>query len=58
MITFHQTSKSIRVLLENKHVGDIIKAEGGYQYMPKGRKKFAGDTYPTLTAVKQSLIED
>jgi len=45
----------IDVRLEGKIVGVIESVAQGFRYVPKGRKKLAGEVYPTLAAVKRSL---
>lgn len=44
---------NINVRLDGKIVGEIIHVATGYRYKPKGRK--AGETFPSIEAVKRSL---
>jgi hypothetical protein len=54
MLTYKDTTTTVK--LEGKVIGTINEVEGGWQYTPKGHgKKWAGDVYPTLNAVKLSL---
>jgi hypothetical protein len=58
-ITYHPRGDSvINVRLEGRFVGTIrrmIGAMGGWHYCPRGARHLAGETFPTLEAVKQSL---
>lgn len=45
----------VDVRLDGKIVGTIESVATGFRYAPKGRKKLAGEVFPTLAAVKASL---
>ena len=56
MITYENV---INVRLDGKTIGTIKEVDGGYQYYPKGHgKSWAGDVYPTIKEVKDSLEEN
>ena len=57
MITYKANNA---VYLENKFIGEIRKVEGGYQYWPQGKKKYADpdDIFPTIAEVKNILEEE
>lgn len=59
-ITYKDNNQYSRVMLEGKHVGDILCRIGGdWFYQPKsGGKSAAGPNYPSRDAVKRSLESD
>lgn len=58
MITFRHlpNNNAVDVLLDGKIVGRINQVINGWQYSPAGRKKFAGEIFPTLFECKKSLL--
>jgi hypothetical protein len=43
------------VKIDGKEVGRIRQEPDGFAYYPQNKKKYKGDTYPTLEACKASL---
>lgn len=56
-ITYVNTNRSfVEVFLNKKHVGNIVRVAGGYQYRPKNVKStMYGQCMSTIELVKQSL---
>ena len=52
MITYENNTK---VMLDGKHVGDIVKKPEGWQYVPKGHKT-GGEYFTSLSKCHASLI--
>jgi len=48
------SKEPLKVRLDGRHIGEIRKVAGGYQYFPKG-KNYGGDILPTVGDVQQSL---
>jgi len=56
MITYKEVQgKPTKVILGRKVVGEIRTVPGGYQYLPLGQKKYAGEVFATLRGVKDSI---
>ncbi len=54
-ITYEKFLGGTRVLLDGKRAGVIQSVEGGFAYLPGGRKKHQGETFATEAEVKRSL---
>ena len=48
-------AKNVKVYNGKKHVGDIKKVLGGFQYYPKGYKISDGEVFLTLAGCQRSL---
>ena len=48
----------IDVLIDGNRSGIIKLMKTGYVYLPKGAKKYAGEPFGTLDALKRSLETD
>jgi hypothetical protein len=59
MLKFVVVAKALTIVyLGDKHIGQIDKAVGGYQYTPKGKKPggcWSGELMATEALVRESL---
>jgi hypothetical protein len=61
MLEYETFLGGISVKLGGKRIGVIqrvpptVTTSGGWQYLPQGLKKWAGDVYPSIDACFQSL---
>jgi len=63
MIEYLHTNKTIeqeplKVKVDGRISGEIRKVLGGYQYFPKGARRFRGEIFPSVSLVQKSLSDD